>query len=68
MRIKPALAEPPKKDPTSAEGAADLPYAMNNVSVSFGGGGGWAGYESLSLCLGPLISHRHFLFTTIQAI
>ncbi|RMG85133.1 MAG: xanthine dehydrogenase family protein molybdopterin-binding subunit [Bacteroidetes bacterium] len=36
MRIKPALAESPAKDPSSAEGAAHLPYEMENVKVAFG--------------------------------
>ena len=36
MRILPAMAEPPEKDPTSSEGAANLPYAMNNAKVAFG--------------------------------
>jgi len=36
MRIMPAMAEPPEKDPQSAEGAIELPYARKNVSVQFG--------------------------------
>ncbi|MEM6319114.1 MAG: molybdopterin cofactor-binding domain-containing protein [Bacteroidota bacterium] len=36
MRIMPAMAEPPEKDPQSAEGAVELPYGRNNVSVQFG--------------------------------
>ncbi len=36
MRIMPAMAEPPAKDPQSSEGAIELPYARNNVSVQFG--------------------------------
>ena len=36
MRIMPAMAEPPEKDPQSAEGAIELPYGRNNVSVQFG--------------------------------
>ncbi|GJM31418.1 MAG: aldehyde oxidase [Saprospiraceae bacterium] len=36
MRIKPAFAEAPKKDPLSVEGAADLPYDMNHAKVAFG--------------------------------
>ncbi|HHM20436.1 MAG TPA: xanthine dehydrogenase family protein molybdopterin-binding subunit [Bacteroidetes bacterium] len=35
-RIMPMMAEAPKKDPTSAEGAANLPYAMKNAEVAFG--------------------------------
>lgn len=36
MRIKPAFAEPPEKDPSSSEGAANLPYEMKNALVAFG--------------------------------
>lgn len=36
MRIKPALAEPPKKDPSTSEGAIHLPYKMDHVKVAFG--------------------------------
>lgn len=36
MRIKPAFAEPPEKDPSTIEGAANLPYKMNNARVAFG--------------------------------
>ncbi len=36
MRIMPAMAEPPEKDPQSAEGAIELPYPRKNVSVQFG--------------------------------
>lgn len=36
MRIMPAMAEPPEKDPQSAEGAVELPYGRNNVNVQFG--------------------------------
>lgn len=36
MRIKPTFAEPPEKDPSSSEGAAHLPYQMDNVKVAFG--------------------------------
>lgn len=36
MRIEPMLAEPPEKDPSSAEGAAHLPYTMKNSKVAFG--------------------------------
>ena len=36
MRIKPAFAEPPEKDPSSAEGAVHLPYKMKNTKVAFG--------------------------------
>ncbi len=36
MRIMPAMAEAPENDPQSAEGAIELPYARNNVSVQFG--------------------------------
>ncbi len=36
MRIKPAFAEPPEKDPSSSEGAANLPYDMKNALVAFG--------------------------------
>ena len=36
MRIKPAFAEPPEKDPSSIEGAANLPYKMKSAKVAFG--------------------------------
>ena len=36
MRIKPAFAEPPAKDPSTIEGAANLPYTMANAKVAFG--------------------------------
>lgn len=36
MRIMPAMAEDPKNDPSSSEGASNLPYHMNNAKVSFG--------------------------------
>ncbi len=36
MRIKPALAEGPEKDKTTLEGAAHMPYDMNEVLVGFG--------------------------------
>ena len=36
MRIMPAIAEPPEKDPSTSEGAANLPYQMNNAKVAFG--------------------------------
>lgn len=36
MRIMPAMAEPPEKDPSSSEGAANLPYEMKNAKVQFG--------------------------------
>jgi len=36
MRIKPDFAEPPAKDPSSVEGAANLPYEMKNALVAFG--------------------------------
>jgi len=36
MRIMPAMAEPPEKDPQSSEGAIELPYGRNNVNVQFG--------------------------------
>ncbi len=36
MRIMPAMAEPPEKDPTSIEGAANLPYDIKNNRVAFG--------------------------------
>jgi isoquinoline 1-oxidoreductase beta subunit len=35
-RIMPSMAEPPEKDPQSAEGAVELPYAMGNSKVQFG--------------------------------
>ena len=36
MRIMPSMAESPKKDPSSSEGAANLPYEMQNMRVQFG--------------------------------
>lgn len=36
MRIKPEFAEPPEKDGSSSEGAANLPYEMKNALVAFG--------------------------------
>ena len=36
MRIMPAMADAPEKDPSSSEGAATLPYEMKNASVGFG--------------------------------
>lgn len=36
MRIMPAMAEDPKNDVSSSEGAGNLPYHMNNATVSFG--------------------------------
>ena len=36
MRIKPAFAEPPENDPSSIEGAANLPYEMKSAKVAFG--------------------------------
>lgn len=36
MRIMPAMAEEPAKDPSSSEGAAHLPYAAVNRRVTFG--------------------------------
>ena len=36
MRIKPQFAEPPEKDGSSSEGAANLPYEMKNALVAFG--------------------------------
>ena len=36
MRIMPAMAEPPEKDPMSSEGAAHLPYEMASRKISFG--------------------------------
>ena len=36
MRIKPAFAEPPKKDKSTPEGAAELPYQMENMKMAFG--------------------------------
>lgn len=36
MRIMPAMAEDPKKDPTSTEGASTLAYEMKNAKVAFG--------------------------------
>ncbi len=35
-RLMPAMVEPPEKDPQTAEGAVELPYGRNNVSVQFG--------------------------------
>ena len=35
-RVMPAMVEPPEKDPQTSEGAIDLPYGRNNVSVQFG--------------------------------
>ncbi len=35
-RIKPAFAPAPKDDLATPEGAADLPYAMNNAKMAFG--------------------------------
>ncbi len=36
MRIMPAMATPPEKDPSTTEGAVHLPYDMNSRKVSFG--------------------------------
>ena len=36
MRIMPAMAEPPEKDPQSSEGAIHLPYGLKNTKVAFG--------------------------------
>lgn len=36
MRILPAMAEPPEKDPSSIEGAVHLPYDFKNTKVAFG--------------------------------
>lgn len=36
MRIKPAFAPSPAADPSTPEGAVDLPYEMKNVKVAFG--------------------------------
>lgn len=35
-RIEPAFAPPPEEDPTTIEGAAHLPYDMQNTKVAFG--------------------------------
>ena len=35
-RVMPAMVEPPENDPQTAEGAIELPYGRNNVSVQFG--------------------------------
>ncbi len=36
LRTMPAMAEGPEKDPQTSEGAIELPYGRNNVSVQFG--------------------------------